>query len=196
MLRIEHIYWLIGAFLLVAAGMNARTRRWSTAAFWAVLAAPFLFGEMILRANEAGLRWPAQAMGVGVIALGVLAARGGSRMHEESAANRPRRVEAAERLGNRLFVPALAIPFFTVALVFGAKYLRWNGTSLIDTSQLTLISLGLGCVLALLVALRTTRAPYAESLREGRRLLDALGWAALLPMILATLGSVFAATTR
>ena len=194
MLRIEHIYWLIGAFLLVAAGMNARSRRWTTAAFWAVLAAPFLFGEMILRANEAGLRWPAQAMGIGVIALGVLAARGGLRTHEESAADRPRRVESAQRLGNRLFVPALAIPFFTVVLVFGAKYLRWNTTTLIDLSQLTLISLGLACVLALLVALRTTRAPFVESMREGRRLLDALGWAALLPMILATLGSVFAAT--
>jgi len=194
MLRIEHIYWLIGAFLLVAAGMNARSRRWTTAAFWAVLAAPFLFGEMILRANEAGLRWPAQAMGVGVIALGALAARGGLRTHEESAADRPRRVESAQRLGNRLFVPALAIPFFTVVLVFGAKYLRWNTTTLIDLSQLTLISLGLACVLALLVALRTTRAPFVESMREGRRLLDALGWAALLPMILATLGSVFAAT--
>jgi uncharacterized membrane protein len=31
-------------------------------------------------------------------------------------------------------------------------------------------------------------------MREGSRLLDALGWAALLPMLLATLGSVFAAT--
>jgi uncharacterized membrane protein len=29
---------------------------------------------------------------------------------------------------------------------------------------------------------------------EGRRLLDSLGWAVLLPMVLATLGSVFAAT--
>ena len=194
MLRIEHIYWLIGAFLLVAAGMNVRARRWATAAFWAVLATPFLFGELILRANEAGARWPAQAMGIGVIALGVLAARGHLRTHEDSAPDAPRRRESAQRLGNRLFVPALAIPLFTVALVFGAKYLRWNTTSLIDTSQLTLISLGVACVLALLIALRTTRAPFGESLRQGRRLLDALGWAALLPMVLATLGSVFAAT--
>ncbi|MGH8173011.1 MAG: DUF979 domain-containing protein [Rhodanobacteraceae bacterium] len=194
MLRIEFIYWLIGAFLLVAAGMNARVRRWATAAFWAVLSAPFLFGELILRANATGARWPAQAMGVGVIALGLLAARGRLRTHEESPGDSQRRRESAARLGNRLFVPALAIPLFTVALVLGAKYLRWGSTSLIETSQLTLISLGVACVLALLVALRTTKASFAQSMRDGRRLLDALGWAALLPMVLATLGSVFAAT--
>jgi len=194
MLHIEPIYWLIGAFLLVAAAMNARARRWNMAAFWAVLAVPFLFGNAILAANEAGTRWPAQAMGIGVLALGVLAARVGRRAAPESKADVDVRIASAERLRNRLFVPALAIPLVTIALVLSAKYLRWNGETLIDTSQATLISLGLACVIALAVALRTTRAPFGESLREGRRLLDALGWAALLPMILATLGSVFAAT--
>ena len=33
-----------------------------------------------------------------------------------------------------------------------------------------------------------------EPLAEGRRLLDTIGWAALLPMLLATLGGVFSAT--
>ena len=42
MLRVEVIYWLIGAFLLVAAAMDVRARRWSNAAFWAILAVPFL----------------------------------------------------------------------------------------------------------------------------------------------------------
>ncbi len=63
-----------------------------------------------------------------------------------------------------------------------------------DPAQATLIALGLACVVALAIGLRITHAPFAEGLREGRRLLDALGWAALLPMVLATLGSVFAST--
>jgi len=193
MLRVEHIYWLVGAFLLVAAAMNARERRWTAAAFWIVLSAPFLFGEAILHANAAGSRWPAQAMGVGVIALGAFAARGGLRTHPD-ANDAVERKASAQRLGNRLFVPALAIPLVTVLLVIGAKYLSVGGVALIDSAQTTLISLGVACLVALGVGLMTTHASFGRALGEGRRLLDTLGWAALLPMVLATLGSVFAAT--
>ena len=194
MLRIEHIYWLIGAFLAIAALHNLRERRWATSAFWAILAGPFLFGEAILRANGNDVQWPAQAMGVGVIALGVLAARGTRRIPPDGDDAVHRRRESAQRLGNRLFVPALAIPLLTLALVLSAGFLRWGNTTLIDNAQLTLISLGVACAVALAIALRTTRTGLPASLREGTRLLDTLGWAALLPMLLATLGSVFAAT--
>jgi uncharacterized membrane protein len=194
MLRIEHAYWLVGAFLLVAAGFNARAQRWAMTAFWGVLACPFLFGEGILQANANGSRWPAQAMGIGVIALGALAARGNLRTVPEAAAAIRARVQSARTLGNRLFMPALAIPLLTLALVLGAKYARWGNIAIIDAAQATLISLAIACVIALLIALRTTRSSPVQALREGTRLLDTLGWAALLPMLLATLGSVFAAT--
>ena len=194
MIRVEHIYWLVGAFLLVAAFMDARVKRWTAAAFWTVLSMPFLFGDAILAAAQSGVHWPAQAMGAGLIVLGVLAARGKLRTHEEAPEREARRRASAAKLGNRLFVPALAIPLVTVALVLAAPHLHWNGAPLIETTQATLISLGVACIVALAIGLRITRAPFSESLREGRRLLDALGWAALLPMVLATLGSVFAAT--
>jgi uncharacterized membrane protein len=194
MLHVEQIYWLIGAFLLVAACMDARIKRWSAASFWAVIAVPFLFGDAMLAAMHDGVRWPAQAMGVGLVTLGVLAARGKLRTHEDSREAELARHASVKRLGNRLFVPALAIPFVTIALVLSAPYLRWNGTPLIDTTQATLISLGIACVVALAIGLRIVGAPLGQGLAEGRRLLDALGWAALLPMVLATLGSVFAAT--
>ena len=194
MLRVEVIYWLIGAFLLVAAVMDARTKRWSSAAFWTILAAPFLAGDWILAAAHDGVRWPAQAMGAGLIALGALAARGKLRIHEDDRASATKRLTSAERLGNRLFIPALAIPVTTIVIVLAAPHLKWNAAPLLEPTQATLIALGLACIVALAIALRVTRAPFGEGLREGRRLLDALGWAALLPMVLATLGSVFAST--
>ena len=194
MLRVELIYWLIGAFLLVAAVMDARAKRWSSAAFWTILAAPFLAGDWILAAAHDGVRWPAQAMGAGLIALGALAARGKLRIHEDDRASATKRLASAERLGNRLFIPALAIPVTTIVIVLAAPHLKWNAAPLLDPAQTTLIALGLACIVALAIALRITRAPFGEGLREGRRLLDALGWAALLPMVLATLGSVFAST--
>ncbi|MFZ1723695.1 MAG: DUF979 family protein, partial [Dokdonella sp.] len=80
MLRIEYLYWLVGAFLIACAVLNLRERHYSMAAFWLILAGPFVFGDAILGALKQDQAWPAQAMGVGVIALGLLAARGRLRM--------------------------------------------------------------------------------------------------------------------
>src|SRR4051812_16494724 len=164
MLRIEYIYWLVGAFLLAAAAMDLRARRWSAAAFWAVVAVPFLVGDTILAAVHDGVRWPAQAMGAGLIALGVLAARGHLRTSEDDAAGAAKRVASAARLGNRLFVPALAIPLVTVALVLGAGYARWHSTPLIDPLQTTLVALGIACIVAPAIGLFIMRAPFAQGL--------------------------------
>ncbi len=191
MIQVEYVYWLVGAFLLVAAGMNARERHWPKAAFWLVLSSAFLLGDLVQLATAEGLRWPAQAMGLGVIALGVLAARGSL---QTRASSEERHRETPAPVGNRLFAPALAIPLATLALVLVAPYLRWGDTPLLDGSHLTLVSLGLACVIALAYAQRTTRSNLSQSLAQGRRLLDTVGCVALLPMLLATLGSVFAAT--
>jgi len=190
-IHLTHVYWLLGAFLFVAAAYNLRERHWSAAALWAIVGCAFLFGDQIQQASQAHVRWPAQLMGLGVITLGVLAAAGKPLAHTE---DRALSLAAAARLGNLLFVPALAIPFVTLALVLAAPSLARRGMTLLDGTQTTLIALGTACVVALGVGLRTTGARTTEGLAEGRRLLDILGSLALLPMVLATLGSVFAAT--
>ena len=187
--RIEYVYWLVGLWLAVCAWQNLRDGRHGSAAFWAVVACAFLFGDAIHAATAAGSRWPAQAMGAGVIALGLLAMSRTS-AHSVDVAKPTR----SEPIGNRLFMPALAIPLATLVIVLLAPYTSISGHALIDPAQPTLVALGLACVVALIAALRTTRAPFGEALIEGRRLLDSLGSVALLPMVLATLGSVFAAT--
>ncbi len=65
---------------------------------------------------------------------------------------------------------------------------------MIDAHQSTLIALGTACAIAAVAAMLLTRASVRIALQESTRLLDALSWAALLPMLLATLGAVFAAT--
>ena len=208
MLRIEYVYWLIGAFLAACALRDFLARRWTIAAFWAVIACAFVFGDAIKQATANGTSWPAQLMGAGVIALGLLAAT--ARMFDQPAATaesdasfanaappvqvdqRPAATDAA--LGNKLFLPALTIPLATLVLVLLAPYLRFGDARLIDPTQPTLVALGIACVIAFVAALRTTRAPVAQGFAEGHRLLDAVGCVALLPMLLATLGSVFAAT--
>ena len=194
MLRIEYLYWLIGAFLIATALLNLRERNFSIAAFWLILSGPFVFGDAILAASKQGQSWPAQAMGVGVIALGLLAARGHLRIKADRPGEQELRNESAARLGNRLFGPALAIPTLTIALYLAGKFMASRGIDLLDPKNLTLTALGLASVLALAAAFRVTHAKPIQAIQEGRRLLDSLGWAVLLPMILATLGGVFAAT--
>jgi len=196
MIKLSYIFYLLGALFVGTAVLNARDRRWSVVAFWAILAVPFLFGDLILAAAKAGTQWPSQAMGVGVLAVGVLASRARARAsdldsdHEQIAT----REASAKRLGNWLFVPALAIVVFTIALVRGAKYLTVGGVALIDQTnvgQIALIALGVAATLAVILALIVTRARPFHGLGESRRLLDLLGWAAVLPITLAMLGSVF-----
>jgi uncharacterized membrane protein len=192
MLRLEHAYWLLAAFLVGVAWVSAREKRYAAAAFWGGLAALTASGQAILDARDAGVHWPGQLAGLGVVALAMLAPQ----MGRASAAEAPKaeRESAATRLGHWLFVPALLVPVVTVAIaLFGAE-LVIGGQHVFDGASLTLVGLAVASVVALLSALRVTRAPPRAALEEGRRLLDTIGWAALLPMLLATLGGVFSAT--
>ncbi|MCE5232560.1 MAG: DUF979 family protein [Mizugakiibacter sp.] len=192
MLRIEHAYWLLALFLTAAAVLNLRERRAWAAAFWAVLAALFAGGDAVLAAAHAGDERPAQLAGLGVIALALLAPRmRRGHLPERDAAARS---ASAARLGHRLFGPALLIPLITAAVALAGERIAFGGTRLFATAQMTLTGLALSCAIALLAALAATRAPPRAALGEGRRLLDTMGWAALLPLVLAALGGVFAAT--
>jgi uncharacterized membrane protein len=95
--------------------------------------------------------------------------------------------EDGSRRGNWLFLPALMIP----ATALAGTFLLPN-SGLFDPKQVTLISLGLGVIFALIALYAWLRPPMMSALEEGRRLIDAVGWAAVLPQMLAALGAVFA----
>lgn len=61
-----------------------------------------------------------------------------------------------------------------------------------DPAQTTLIAFASGVLVALSLAGVLFRQTLPVALQEGRHLLDLLGWAALLPQMLAALGAVFA----
>jgi uncharacterized membrane protein len=185
MITLTPLYIVVGVLLAFCAYLgfaergDALRRRLSRGAFWGILSLAFLIGDRI----------PPAIMGGLVIALALLAALGGANgKTAPAAANLDGR-----GLGNRLFIPALLIPALTLVGVFLLKPLRVNGAPLLDPNGATLLCLGLGCAAALIVALRLTRQRLPVALWEGRRLLDAMGWAALLPLVLSTLGGVFAA---
>ncbi len=190
MLRIEYAYWLIAAFLIYTALRNLRDGYGWHAAFWLVLGLLFGAGDYILKRSAAGHTLPSQLAGVGVIALALLAPRLHRKPHPESNSAQTRQ-QSAIRLGHRLFVPALMIPLVTLLVALFGAWLSIDGHALFAAPQMTLTGLALACVVALFAASRVARTPMLEGVAEGRRLLDAIGWAALLPLLLAALGQVF-----
>jgi uncharacterized membrane protein len=192
MLRIEHFYWVLAAFLLFAGWRNLREGRFAHAVFWSLIAVLFAVGEPLLAASKAGNRLPAQLAGAAVILLALLATRM-RREHIPEAPEEQRRASAL-RLGHRLFVPALLIPRVTVLVVLLGAKLRIGAVPLFGEGNITLPALALASIVAALAAIATTRERPVQAALEGRRLLDTMGWAALLPLVLATLGGVFAAS--
>jgi uncharacterized membrane protein len=105
---------------------------------------------------------------------------------------RGEREASARRWGNRLFLPALLLPALTLLGTLTLKRVRVGGRTLVDPAQVTLVSLALATIVALAVAALMLRPPPTAPVREARRLLDSVGWAAVLPQMLAALGALFA----
>ena len=190
MLRIEYAYWLIVAFLFYTSWRKAGERQFYCAAFWGLLGLLFAGGDAVLAAQKAGNALPAQLAGCVVIALALIAPRMRRKAHPETA-SASARLASALRLGHKLFVPALLIPLVTLVVALVGEHLSIGGHALLAKPQMTLTGLMLACVIALLAAARVAQAPVLQGVSEGRRLLDAIGWAALLPLLLAALGEVF-----
>jgi uncharacterized membrane protein len=192
-IKVEWFYWLCGALFLAGAVITARDasnpRRYGSAAFWAILGGSFVYGTFVVNKTA-----PAWVLGIAVIALAVLVGarqlgrgtRGGATDEEKKA--------GADRFGSALFVPPLVIP--VVAVIFGAVLSKVDvgGKPLLEVGSETLIGLGVASILAVVVGLAMLRpkSPLAP-LTDGHRLLEVIGWTAILPQMLATLGQLFEA---
>jgi uncharacterized membrane protein len=186
MISMIGVYWLLGAYFAALAwrGLHdsGNPRRRTTALFWALLA-------LLLFAAD---RMPVRAVGICVIVLVLLAGFGGLRTGRYRESSIEDKRDEAQRLNNRLFWPALLIPAITLLGTLSLKHVEWNGKPLFDSANtITLTSLAIACLIALAAACRLTRQSPWSAVEQSRRLVDAIGWAALLPLLLATLGSVF-----
>lgn len=187
MITLTFVYWLLGAYFAALAWRGLRDaanpRRHTTALFWGLIAFLMFAAEHL----------PNKAVGACVVALAVLAGFGGLGKGRYAETTDEQKQAESLRLGNRLFWPALLIPAVTVAGAVGLKYVRIGDQPLLDLQNLTLIALALGCIVALIAACRLTRQTPWSGVEQSRRLVDSIGWAAMLPLLLAALGSVFEA---
>ncbi|HEX3366964.1 DUF979 domain-containing protein [Phenylobacterium sp.] len=186
MIKLGAVYLLAGlmfaGFALFSGLDRGNPKRWGNTAFWALVALSFLAGD---RLGDLG-------NGVLVLGLAVLAGLGFLGRSQPATTTAQERTASAERFGNRLFVPALVLPLVVALGVLVLKPVQFSSVPLMDPKQATLISLALAVVASLATALVLLRQPPASALQEGRRLVDTVSWAALLPQYLAALGAVFA----
>ena len=186
MITLEAVYWLAGGLFAVFAVLSALDRnnpkRWGNAAFWGLFATSFLFGS----------RLSDLANGILVLAMVAIAGFGGLGLGKPATTSPEVRRASAVRLGDWLFLPALTIPAVTLFGALVLKSVKIGGVFLIDPKQATVISLALGVLAALTFAAVLLRPPPLAAFQEGRRLIDTVGWAAVLPQMLASLGAVFA----
>ncbi len=185
MIGLNFLYPLAGLLFAAFAvsGLLDRTnpKRWGNGLFWGLLALAFLAGDHL----------PDTVNGAIPIAMALIA--GFNLMGRGEHPVETDRAVRAERWGDRLFIPALITPAVTLLGSLTLKGVMVNGQPLVDPKQVTLVSLGAGILVATLTALIMFRAPPTSALRQGRRLMDSVGWAGLLPQVLASLGAVFAA---
>jgi uncharacterized membrane protein len=184
-ITLEHVYWLTGLMAAGVAIVNLRDasnpRRANNTAFWGLYAITFLAGSYL----------PDLVSGFLVIGMVLVASIRGLGQGKVKATREDEAASAA-RWGNKLFIPALTIPILTVLGTFALKRIEIGGAPIVDVKQVTVISLALATLVALTVGMVMLRPPLLAPIKEARRLLDAIGWAAVLPQMLAALGALFA----
>lgn len=185
MIKLEHVYIAVGIFFAIFAVLSAFDRanrkRLGNAAFWGLFAASFLFGSHL----------GDFANGILVIALILIGGFGALGHGKPETTSPEERRESAERRGNALLIPALLIPAVALIGTLTLKGAAIAGVKLLDGAQVTLISLALGVFAALAAAMIWLKPPVLAPFQEGRRLADSIGWAAILPQLLAALGAIF-----
>lgn len=181
MIGLSFIYTVAGlvfaAWSVLTLFDQSQPRRWTSGAFWGLLALSFLAGDRI----------GDLANGVLVVALVAIGGTGWLGRANPPTTSDAERAASAARRGNTLLLPALIVP--TVALVgtLAAPVLGF-----IEPKQVTLVCLAAGAVIAVVMTAVWLRPPALAPLQEGRRLASQIGWAIILPQLLASLGAVFA----
>ena len=169
---LDYVYQATGLLLLAFSLQTlldkANPKRIGTALFWFIYGVTFLFGAAL----------PHWVTGVLVLALTALAAGGFMGTGDYKTTTEQKRQYSASLLKNKLFIPAIIVPVGTVLI---SQF----------TSLGALVGLGFSSIIAIVAAVVITKSTPLHSLHEGRRLLDSIGWAAILSQFLAALGYLF-----
>ena len=169
---LDYVYLLVGIILFIFAIQSFLDKehkyRIGTGLFWLLYSVSFIFGSYLSKEING---WLVIAM-----AVIVLVKQLGKGNYFESPIEFKK--GEAVRIGNVIFVPALLVGIITFVIGFFTKL----GA---------LVGLGIAAIIAMCAALYITKGSLKQGFHEGRRLIDAIGWTAILSQLLAALGYLF-----
>lgn len=169
---LDYVYLLVGIILFIFAIQSFLDKehkyRIGTGLFWLLYSISFIFGSYLSKEINGWL----------VIAMAaiVLVKQLGKGHYFESSIEFKK--GEAVRIGNVIFVPALLVGIITFFIGFFTKL----GA---------LVGLGIAAIIAMCAALYITKGELNQGFHEGRRLIDAISWTAILSQLLAALGYLF-----
>lgn len=185
LITLDTLYYLLGiivAFVAIRVAVDkTHPTRVGSAIFWGIFAITFLFGKQI----------PPLYVGYLVLIMVIVASIGKVTKSKEEEPDPVEREGHAERLKNKIFIPAILIPLLTIVGTLTLGKIKFGSVQLVNPENVTLIALGLATIIAFIAAQRITRAKAVVPVNEGSRLLQAVGWAVILPQMLAALGGIF-----
>jgi uncharacterized membrane protein len=184
MIGLQHVFYLIGAlfaaYALLSLTDRSNKKRIANALFWGLVALSLLAGQWL---GDLANGW--LVIGLSVLGGFNLLGRGSETVGEAE------RNAFGARLGNRLFLPILIVLVTAVAGTLVYLYVpAVNATGWLEVNRETFVLLCVGVLLAIAFIFAWLKPPPLAPLQEGRRLVDAVGWAIVLPMMLSALGLV------
>lgn len=160
------IYAIIGlvciSLSVFALRSNEQQAKVGTALFWSILGIIFIFGDWI----------PANIVGVLIIAMAVLSATKQVKVGSFKTSSEQFKLDSAEKIGNKLFVPALVLAVLAFVIAQFTNLGSYN-------------AIGLSGIGALIVMFFISKSNVKEANDESIRLLSQVGPTAILPQILA-----------
>lgn len=152
-----------------------------TALFWLILGFIFTFSKI-------GLIWGNEKIGVNptiigylILILCALSAFKVVKPGKYQQSTQEFKNKMSDKIGNAIFIPAIALALITFLVA-----------QLFKKSLGSLVALGVGTLLATILAIVITKGKPKEMVEDGRRLFQMVGPVNILPQLLAALGSVFA----
>ena len=179
----EFFYVLCGlvCFLTAFRARKNESARLGTMLFWALTGIIFMFGTVL----------PSAVVGAMLIAMGCLTVTKQVKIGKFQESTPEFRKAASERIGTKIFVPAVTVGLIALILSF-VKYDVVKDGVATPTALNGAIMTGVACVIALVLAVVICKPKLADTKEDTSRLLMQVGAACLLPQLLGALGSVFA----
>lgn len=178
----EFFYVLCGlvCFLTAYRARKNEQSKVGTMLFWALTGVIFMLGKVL----------PPAAVGGMLVVMGCLTVTKQVKFGKFEESTPEFRKAASERIGTKIFAPAVAVGLIALILSF-VKYDVVKDGVATPTALNGAIMTGVACVIALILAFVICKPKISDTKEDTSRLLMQVGAACLLPQLLGALGSVF-----